>query len=281
MSFFNFNGKLYAGSTPVVGPDNRGLRYGDGIFETFKSVGGEFIMIDEHLARLWNGLALLQFNIPKFFSPDKLQQEIVFLLQKNNHSTARIRIGVFRGDGGLYDHKNLLQYTIQSWPIVQYTNALNENGLELGIYRDGKKIIDAFSNCKHNNFLPYVMAALYAKESRLNDAIVLNQHHRICDTTVANIFIIKNNVLYTPALNEGCVAGIMRKTILNTLSEKQLAIKEEAITEETLLEADEVFITNSMSNIRWVKAIGNKTYANKQTADMHAMLSQTIPQQFC
>lgn len=281
MAYFNFNGKLFTASTPVIGADSRGLRYGDGLFETFKCVKGELILFDEHLARLWNGLNLLKFDIPRLFSPDKLQQEIGLLLKKNNQDNARIRLSVFRGDGGLYDHKNSLHYVIQSWPLAQSGIVLNENGLQLGIYRDAKKTIDAFSNCKHNNFLPYVMAALYAKDVKLNDALVLNQHNRICDTTIANVFLIKNNQLYTPALSEGCIAGIMRRTIIQALSEKQITVKEEPVTEESLLDADEVFVTNSISNMRWVKAIEKKNYASQRTIEIYQLLSQTIPNLFC
>lgn len=281
MTYFNFNGKLFSVSTPVIGPDNRGFRYGDGIFETCKAVNGEIILVDEHLARLWNGLTLFRFDIPKLFSPDKLQQEIALLLQKNKHLTARIRLTVFRGDGGLYDHKNALQYIIQSWPLAQSFGNLNENGLELGIYQGARKSIDSFSNCKHNNFLPYVMAAMFAKENKLNDAIVLNQHGRICDTSIANVFMLKDNVWLTPALTEGCIAGIMRRTIIHALLENQIAIKEVSITEEALQQADEVFITNSISNMRWVKAIGNQTYPSQQTVEIHRLLSKTIPLVFC
>lgn len=281
MAYFNFNGKLYADATPVIGPDSRGLRYGDGLFETFKSQNGELILFDDHLARLWKGLGLLQFEIPKFFTPDKLQEEISFLLIKNNHSTARIRLSVFRGDGGLYDHKNSLQYTIQSWPLQASTGLLNTNGLQLGIYRDAKKSLDSFSNCKHNNFLPYVMAALFAKQMKLNDALVLNQHGRICDSTIANVFVVKNEIITTPPLHEGCIAGIMRKTVIQTLEENENKVREDLITEETLMDADEVFLTNSISNLRWVAGIDDKTYTHRHISDIHHLLTKKIPGIFC
>ena len=281
MGFFNFNGKLFTASTPVVGPDNRGLRYGDGLFETMRSHNNELILFDEHLARLWKGLQLLQFEIPRFFTPDKLQEEIIFLLKKNKYTNARIRLSVIRGDGGLYDHINSLQYIIQCWPLTSTISLLNENGLQLGIYRDAKKVIDSFSNCKHNNYLPYVMAALFAKQNKYNDALLLNQYDRVCDSTIANVFSIKNEILSTPPLSEGCIAGIMRKTIMQTLSENDIPIIEEVITEEKLMDADEVFLTNSISNMRWIAGIGDKAYTNRFSRDVYHLLSKTIPDIFC
>src|SRR4051812_14758937 len=102
--FFNHNGKLYKEHTPVIGADNRGLRYGDGLFETIKIKNGALLFIDDHFARLWNGLKLLQFELPKHFHTDLLEKEILALAKKNGHETlARVRLNVFRGDGGLYD----------------------------------------------------------------------------------------------------------------------------------------------------------------------------------
>ena len=90
----------------------------------------------------------------------------------------------------------------------------NENGLIIDIFPDARKSVDIFSNLKSANYLPYVMAAIWAKENKLNDALILNQHDRICDSTIANVFWVKDNKIFTPPLNEGCVAGVMRRKIL-------------------------------------------------------------------
>ena len=75
MAHFNYNGKVFKENSLIVGPDNRGLRYGDGIFETLKIKNGQVILEDEHFARLWNGMQVLQFEIPKHFSPEKLKRK--------------------------------------------------------------------------------------------------------------------------------------------------------------------------------------------------------------
>lgn len=261
----------------IVGPDNRGLRYGDGVFETMKFRNGRLILMDEHFARLWKGMQLLQFEIPRLFSPDLLQQQILDLLKKNGHTAARIRITVVRGDGGLYDAKNTPQYIIQSWPLEENTGKWNDNGLQAGIYRDAKKMADAFANCKHNNYLPYFMAAHFAKANKLNDAIILNNSGRICDSTIANVFIVKNGEVITPALSEGCVAGVMRKFLLQALPVHGITITESAVTEEMLLDANEVFFTNSIYNIRWVAGFENKAFGNSIVKGIYEILSKSDP----
>ena len=66
----------------MIGPDNRGLRYGDGLFETMKLLNGTLLMEDDHFARLWKGMNSLEFDIPKDFDPKKLENEIISLAKK-------------------------------------------------------------------------------------------------------------------------------------------------------------------------------------------------------
>ena len=278
MAHFNFNGKVFKEHSLIVGPDNRGLRYGDGIFETLKVKNGQVILEDEHFARLWNGMQVLQFEIPKHFSPEKLKKEILQLVEKNGHGNgARIRLNIFRGDGGLYDAKNHTpNYVIQTWALPVDNGQWNSNGLVAGIYEDAKKSCDIISNLKHNNYLPYVLAALKAKKEKWNDAILLNTYGRICDSTIANVFIIKNELIITPALNEGCVAGVMRKEIIKEAAKNYWKIEETAISQQDILTADEVFFTNSIYNIRWVQRIENKEYTNSYTQKIYNAIFTTI-----
>jgi branched-chain amino acid aminotransferase len=277
MNYFIFNGKLCKENTAVLTASSRGLRFGDGLFETIKSINGQLEFLDEHLARLWKGMQVLQFNIPKHFTPDRLQDEIEGLLKKNEHiKNARIRLIVFRGDGGLYDeidHKP--NYLIQTWALADETGSWNSNGLVLGIYADVKKSFDALSNLKHNNFLPYVMAALYAKKQKWNDAVLLNTAGRLCDTTIANIFLIKDEVIYTPALQEACIAGIMRKHIINCLMAAGYKVVESQLSIADLEDADEVFLSNSIYNIRWVGSMGDKQYECRKAQKIYAAVFST------
>jgi branched-chain amino acid aminotransferase len=263
-NFFNYNGKIYSEGTPIISADNRGLRYGDGLFETLKFQNGLLIFADAHFERLWKGLLVLQFKIQKDFTPGFLKEEIYSLLKKNkNENSARIRLSVFRGNGGLYDAEDHLpHYVIETIPLSEDAGKWNSNGLILGTYNDVKKSCDILSNLKHNNYLPSVMAALHAKKEKWNDAVILNTHNRICESTIANIFLIKGEAVYTPALTEGCVAGIMRDFIIKNVSSLGFKIVEKEIAIDELLNADEVFLTNSIYNMRWVQQIDDKKHTS-------------------
>jgi branched-chain amino acid aminotransferase len=167
-------------------------------------------------------------------------------------------------------------YIIETWPLPASNGELNSNGLDIGIYTAVKKTADILCNLKTNNFLPYVMAALEAKKQKWNDAVILNSNGRICDSSIANIFLIKEGTVYTPPLHEACVAGVFRKHIITRLPLMGYTCVEKEITIEELLAADEIFLTNSIYNARWVKSIAGKTFGNSLTQKIYAGLHPTI-----
>jgi branched-chain amino acid aminotransferase len=275
--FFIYNDKFYPADTPVISSGNRSLRYGDGLFETMKLIDGRIINKDFHFERLCKGLGLLQFELPKNFNAAFLEDKIISLIKKNNHSaSARVRLMIFRGDGGIFDPGNLLpNYIIESWPLPGEMQ-FNENGLIIDVFPGAKKSCDSFSNLKSNNYLPYVMAGLYAKKNKLNDCIVLNSFERICDSAIANIFIVEKGKIFTPPLSEGCVAGVMRRWLLEKFDLKKYKISERILSVNDILNADEFFLTNSIYYLRWVKNFRGKNYRNTISKAIYSHVLQTI-----
>ncbi|MFZ4058447.1 MAG: aminotransferase class IV [Ferruginibacter sp.] len=278
MLHINFNGKLVTAETPIINASSRALRYGDGIFETLKIQSGVLLNAHLHFERLWNGLQVLGFEIPALFTPDFLMKEIMHLAKKNGHiNGARVRLNVFRGAGGIFDPEDLKpRFIIETWPLQEQYQQWNSNGLVLGIASGVKKSCDILANLKTNNYLPYVLAALESKRSRWNDAILLNTSDGIADTTIANIFIIKNEQLFTPALNQGPVAGITRHRLIDFLKAQQYSIVEKTLTAHDLITADEVFLTNSMYHMRWVKQLSDSIFTNIITQKIYNSFTATI-----
>jgi len=269
--FINYNGKIFDNGNNVINITDHSYRYGDGLFETMKVKNGNILYEEFHFDRLLTGLEILKFTYPALFTPKKLAGEIVRLCEKNDCALlARIRLSVSRGSGGLYDCDNKISYLIECWPLEE--KGFNENGLTIDIFPDGRKSIDAFSNLKSANYLSYVMAAVWARENNLDDALILNSNNRICDATIANIFWVKNDRIFTPPLNEGCVSGVMRKKILRI----DQSVTESVLTEDILLDADEVFLTNVITGLRWVKQFRNKKYQNSIAGKLFRTIQQRI-----
>lgn len=260
--YINWNGKIVAKEKFHISPDNRSFRYGDGFFETMKIADENILLSDLHFTRFFASLQLLLFDVPALFTPEYFTSQIKNLVRKNGHSSlARVRLMIYRGNGGLYDPENLYpHFVIQSWPLPKTTNELNTNGLDIDIYMAARKACDTFSMVKSNNYLCYAMAALWAKKNKLNDCLLLNPYNNICDSTIANIFIVQDNIIKTPALAEGCINGVARSFLINSCKKDNLAISETIISAQDILHASEIFLTNAVSGIRWIKQSGERTF---------------------
>ncbi len=266
--FLFFNDKFLRSGKPIISANDRSFRYADGVFETMRVHKGSILLKDLHMERLFSSLYQLKYQLPSWLTALWVEQQVLSLVQKNSHaSNARIRLTITRGDGGLHEAPSLgPQVLIQSWPLPAPPKQLNENGLELGICLGITKPADSYAAIKSSNFLPYVVAAQWAREQRLNDAILLNPYGRVADTTIANLFIVHEGKVCTPALTEGPVNGVMRKRILHILEKNGIPHEQTAISPDLLREAAEVWISNAIMGIKWVKQVGDWGYASQTMA---------------
>ncbi len=276
--FLFLDGHLVRQDKANLSVNNRSFRYGDGCFETIRVVNGQIKLAPLHFERLFTSIDALKFNKPSYMNAEWLQKNILEVVHKNGHQKlARVRVMIFRGDGGLYDPENHFpHHLIQSFELGEATQDLNQNGLTLGIYAAAKKSSDHFSMIKSNSYLPYIMAALWAKENNLNDAILLNHSGNVADTTIANLFVIKDGTIKTPAITEGPVAGVMRRHLIKTLRAHDYEVQETTVTVADVLEASEVFLTSAIHGIKWVKQIDNSQYNNSLTTVLYKEFIQTL-----
>ena len=275
VEYINWNGNIVDATSLYISPYNRSFRYGDGFFETLKVNEYAICLESFHFYRFFQTLDVLQFDTPPLYTPLYFRQQIGMLLRRNNHSSlARVRLMVFRGDGGLLDQVNdYPNFVIQSWPLDKGVNRLNTEKLELAVFPDARKACDMFSSIKSNNFLCYIMAAFFARKHGLYDALVLNSHGRIADSTTANLFIVQNGIITTPPLTEGCISGVYRKYLLQCFAENNISFVEAPVTVDEMLDASEVFLTNAVKGIRWIHNCGNVFYKNEVSAFLHDTFS--------
>jgi branched-chain amino acid aminotransferase len=261
--YFFLNGKFVINGTKIIGIDNRGFRYGEGFFETMLMKDGSVRLFNLHFERIKESLASLKFVLPKNFHPEQFHDQIKKLAGKNKLSDlSRVRMMFSKGAGSLYEFENERPITIIEQSTLEYSRtAFNTNGLVVGTYTNARKVIDQFSHLKTNNFLCYSMAAKYAKANRWNDAILLNSYGGLADTTLANIWIVKQGQVLTPGLDQGAVAGVMRRHLLSFLRQAGVPVLETVLTPEDLANADEVFLTNAVMGVKWVKQVDKWNYS--------------------
>lgn len=274
--FLVYNGKFIGASEPILTADNRSFRYGDGCFETMRVYQGRILLADLHFERLMASMNLLHFDVPHHFTKAYFTKLISELCARNgNEQLARVRLTVFRSDGGLYDPiNNLPNFIIQSWELNRQILELNETGLVLDVFPDVRKTSDKYSAIKSNNCLPYVMAAMYAKQHRINEAVLLNPCGRVADTTIANLFIVHGREIITPPLSEGGVCGVMRKHLLRM--DLPFSVAEKSLTVADLENADEIFLTNAVTGIRWVSAFRDSSYGNATAVILHELVHEGL-----
>lgn len=258
------NGHLISIYEPSVSFSNRAFRYGDSLFESIRLCNGKIMFLRDHITRLKLGMTVLRMNVPAEFNTENIHGQIFNLLRHNTHAPhARIRLTVFRNEGGLYaPETNDISFLIESEEI-QGPYELNQKGFWVDVYGDMKKPINKLANIKSGNALLYVMASLAKQSMKLDECFILNESGNVCECISSNVFVVKNGTIFTAPLTEGCVAGVMRRQIMHLATENKILTFENPLTAYTIMNGDEVFLTNSIGGIRWVGQFKQKYYTNK------------------
>lgn len=241
--------------------DNRSFLYGDGLFETIKMVKGKALFFNQHYVRFIEGLVALQMEVPEDWGVPFFKKLVEETAAANNFENARLRLTFWRKSGGYYTPENQNpEYIIEAFELKETFYNLNSDGLNVGVYREIAKPINLLSSFKSANALPYVMAGLYKAKNNLDDALLCNLEGRIIEATYSNIFLKTGSKIYTPAVEEGCVNGVMRRVLIKLCRKMQIEVVETQVSFSDIENADELFLTNVMQGIRWVGSINNKTF---------------------
>jgi branched-subunit amino acid aminotransferase/4-amino-4-deoxychorismate lyase len=258
----NLNGTLISAKEPVFTVDNRGFRYGDGLFESMRVINNNIHLFDIHFKRFSAGCDKLKLKLAKEWTKEYFYEQIKELLkEKGLGSNARVRLSFFRTKGGFYEPaSSKAEFLIEAEPMKEHGYPLNEEGYALDLYNEMEKPTNLFSTFKTSNSLIYVLAAIYKKEHKLDDCFILNSKSRVIETIDSNIFLVKNGEISTPPTTEGCVAGVMREYLLSVMEANDIKYHKTPIALEDLFSAEEVFLTNSIHGVQWVKSYKVKEY---------------------
>ena len=256
----------------------RGFSFGDGAFESIKIINGKPVFLVHHLKRLNSAIKRLKLCTDQPLHLNYIEPIIIDLLRLNEiYEGGVVRISVYRSGKGTYLPKtNDLSYIIETFKLKENLYSTNKKGLKIDVYDDILKPLNMLSPYKLANAQLYVLASVYFKENQLDDALIKNENGNIIETTSSNLFISSNGVLYTPALSEGCVGGIMRMQVINLAITNGMLVYENPIQIQHLLSADEIIITNSIKGIRWVGQYKDKRYYNSLASKLTDLLNREV-----
>ncbi|MDG1038479.1 MAG: aminotransferase class IV [Polaribacter sp.] len=258
----NFNGVLISSENIKLSLENRAFKYGDSIFETVKVLNKKVVFWEDHYFRLMASMRMLRMKIPIEFTLEFLEQEILKTVAAQQEANAyRIRLNIFRKDGGLYTPKtNKIDFTIE----VKESTYQIKDFYSLDVYKDFYNYSGLLSTIKTNNRMVNTLASIFADENDLDNCILLNEKKGVVEVTNGNIFVVKDKVVKTPALTEGCIKGITRLKVLEILfKNKELTIEETSISPFEIQKADEVFITNAIIGVQPVTNYKKKTFTTE------------------
>jgi branched-chain amino acid aminotransferase len=237
------------------------------------------VFIIDHIDRINKALNMLKLSL----SFNINEKNLTSLLEEWCHLNAvtfgaRVRITFFRDTSGYYvPDSRKCSYLVTGVPLSDNYYTLNSKGLHLGLFQQHLKPVHPLFSIKSTNAILYVLAGLHAKENNYDDCLITNEFENITEATSSNFFMIKDNTILTPGLDEGCVHGIMRKNLISIIKNNtSYYLKQSVIKPAELEEADELFITNTIHGIQWVVAWKKKRFFNTTTKLLVPLLNETV-----
>lgn len=265
--YFSLNSKLI----PVkdgISVTNRAFSYGDALFETIIMRNDKVYYLEDHLERLQKGMYTLKMRLSISDLIATISKNINDLISTNfsqRPEVIRIKVQVVRQSGGFYtpasneaDLYVFVQKTEKPQEIVKRQVQVSDTvRLNFSLY-------SLFKTC---NSLPYILASLEKQEKNTDDLILLDNKSNIGELTAMNLFWIKDEILYTPSLQTGCLAGIMRKQIIKYANKSNIELKEGLYLLDALKSADFVFGTN-VSGVYPIETIKNNENSYQYSTDL-------------
>lgn len=260
-----------------VSINDRGLSYGDGLFETIKIRNGSPVYWQRHINRLLAGCERLK--IP-YNGTGALFAEAISLTR--NVDQGVLKIIVTRGEGGRgYAFPDRVKATriLALYPEADYPSTLKKHGIRLKTCQTRLAINPLLAGIKHLNRLEQVLARSEFNVPEYNEGLMLDREGRPIEGVMSNIFWVKSGQLFTPALDNCGVEGVIRSIIIELAEKNNIGCKIDTFEIDDLMMADEVFMTNSLIGIWPVQQIDNVRFHPNSITRKLMQLQQTYQRQ--
>lgn len=236
---------------------DHGFLYGDGVYETLRTYGGKFFMLDRHLGRLRRSATSIGLHVP--ISDPEWAAVLREALQRNGLVDAWLRITISRGEGEPGLDPNLCKQptlVVIIRPFRPLQEALYQEGVRLALVSVRRNLPAAHPpRIKSLSFLNNILAKHEAMRSSAFDGLMLNAEGYLTECTTSNIFLVKTGKLCTPSLECGILGGITREVVLQLAQENGVAHEEGRYKPEDAFHADECFLTNTSMELMPVREI--------------------------
>jgi len=258
------NGKLYGRDQAKISVFDSLTQGGDAVWEGMRVYDGRIFCLEKHLNRLMESAKSMDFtNIPR---REEIKNAINSTLKANKmFDETHIRLTLSRGEkitSGMNPELNQSGCTLiilAEWKPAIY-NGKKLKLVTSNIRRNSPLCLD--SKIHHNNLINNILAKIEANHAKADDAIMLDLYGFVAETNATNIFMIKENEVFTPSA-DACLPGITRGVIINLCKENNIPIYEKNISVSELYNADQVFTTGTMGELAQVNEIDKRKINNK------------------
>jgi D-amino acid aminotransferase len=278
-----YNGKFLKESEVSLSPYNRGLHFGDGVFETLRVYSGRVFRLESHIKRLFKGLDVL--GLENKADVCFLENVVKSLIGKNRLNDASIKLIAFREECPGVDPLPGLKacFLIIPGSFDFERKKYCEKGISAAIVSIRRNLSSPHVFIKSLNFLENILGRREAHERGFDEAVFLNNHEMVTEGSISNIFIIKDSVLFTPPAAAGILKGITREVVFEIAKDLGIKCCEEYFKADYMLTADEAFMTNSLMEIMPLRELeGHQlgdTCPGSKTADFMRRYRKKVDQE--
>jgi len=256
---------------------DRGLHYGDGLFETIAITGGEPCLWKQHMARLKLGGRRLGINVPE---SNLLYSEILHEIGVNTRGVVKIILTRGEGTRGYRPATSSAATRVinfSSWP--NYPDAASRDGVVARICNTRMGSNSTLAGMKHLNRLEQVMARMEWQDHDIAEGLMLDGAGQVIEGTMSNLFMVKDGELLTPDLTNSGVAGVMRGLVIEIARDLNIPVKITDIRLPAMLQADGLFLTNSLIGVWPIRKIAEQSF--KLNAIDSNLLEITLSKGLC
>jgi branched-chain amino acid aminotransferase len=237
-----------------LSPGQAGLICGWGLFTTIRIVRGEAFAYERHWRRLEKDAAIIRLPMP--YSGPKVRVHLQEVIRANKVSEGCARIYLVYNQAGFWrsdEPMPQVDLIIYTSPLPQYREPIR-----LALREHGRHAASPLAGVKSISWLNNVWSVAEAQKEGFDEVVLLNERGEVAECTAANIFVVKNEKIFTPPLTSGCLEGVTRGILMELAPEAGLAVAEQTLHPENLYSADEVFISSTNRNLIGVGEIAGK-----------------------
>ncbi|MEX2261451.1 MAG: aminotransferase class IV [Bryobacteraceae bacterium] len=272
--FVLHNEEIREASEKLLSPGQVGLLSGWGVFSTIKVVEGVLFAFERHWARMSRDAALLRVPMPP--DPGAVHERLLRLLEANEAREATLRLVVVRNGGGMWQGPQ----SASASDVAALTTDLKDwgGGVRLSIVPQARHSANPFSGTK---ILSWAMNLAWLEEAQshgFDEVILLNEGGEVAECTSANIFVARENRVFTPPLSSGCLPGVTREILLSDVQVARYPVVEKTLYPADLESADQVFITSTTRELLPVWVIGDRAvrYSGNARESLQAAFSEYV-----